>query len=140
MSTKSRGTNAERDLVHKFWAANWACFRSAGSGSNHYPTPDLICGNNLCKLAIEVKLTTSERQYFDKKEIDDLRLFGKLFGAEPWVAIKFSRQEWLFLTIEDLEETPKSFVASQEVALRRGLTFSDLIGRKGQLLNVIKSN
>lgn len=127
MSTKSRGTNAERDLVHKFWAVNWACFRAAGSGSSQYPTPDLITGNNLRKLAIEVKLTTLDRQYFDKKEIEDLKLFGALFGAEPWVAIKFSRQEWLFMTLEDLEETPKSFVASKEVALRRGLTFEELV-------------
>ncbi len=127
MSTKSRGTNAERDLVHKFWAVNWACFRAAGSGSNQYPTPDLITGNNIRKLAIEVKLTTADRQYFDKKEIEDLKLFGALFGAEPWVAIKFSRQEWLFLMIEDLEEAPKSFVASKEVSLRRGLTFQEII-------------
>lgn len=129
MSTKSRGTNAERDLVHKFWSANWACFRAAGSGSSPYPTPDLIAGNNLRKLAIEVKLTTSERQYFDKKEIADLKLFGELFGAEPWVAIKFSRQEWLFLMLEDLEETPKSFVASKEVSMRRGLTFGEIISK-----------
>jgi Holliday junction resolvase len=127
MSTKSRGTNAERDLVHKFWSVKWACFRAAGSGSNQYPTPDLITGNNLRKLAIEVKLTTADRQYFDKQQIEDLKLFGSMFGAEPWTAIKFSKQEWLFLMLEDLEETPKSFVASKEVALRRGLTFEELI-------------
>jgi Holliday junction resolvase len=127
MSTKSRGTNAERDLIHKFWAVQWACFRAAGSGSSSYPTPDIITGNNLRKLAIEVKLTTSERQYFDRKEIEDLKMFGCMFGAEPWVAIKFSKQEWIFMMLEDLEETPKSFVASKEVALRRGLTFSELV-------------
>jgi holliday junction resolvase Hjr len=140
MSTKSRGTNAERDLVHKFWSVNWACFRAAGSGSNHYPTPDLITGNSLCKLAIEVKLTTSDRQYFDKKEINDLQLFGNIFGAEPWVAIKFSKQEWLFLTLEDLEETPKSFVVSKEVALRRGLTFDEITKRNSQIMTIEKTN
>jgi holliday junction resolvase Hjr len=133
MSTKSRGTNAERDLVHKFWAVNWACFRAAGSGSSQFPTPDLITGNNIRKLAIEVKLTTYERQYFDKKEIADLQLFATLFGAEPWVAIKFLRHEWLFLTLEDLEETPKAFVASKEVAERRGLTFEELTGKKKEI-------
>jgi len=130
MSTKSRGTNAERDLVHKFWAANWACFRAAGSGSNKYPTPDIIAGNNLRKLAIEVKLTTSERQYFDKKEIEDLHLFGQMFGAEPWIAVKFSKQEWIFAMLEDLEETPKSFVLSKDVGDRRGLKFEDIVKMK----------
>ncbi|MGV8169618.1 MAG: Holliday junction resolvase Hjc [Candidatus Nanoarchaeia archaeon] len=127
MSTKSRGTNAERDLVHKFWAASWACFRAAGSGSNKYPTPDLIAGNNLRKLCIEVKLTTADRQYFDKKEIEDLKLFGSMFGAEPWVAIKFSGKDWFFLMLEDLEETPKLFVASLAVAERRGLKFEEIV-------------
>lgn len=129
MNAKGKGTNAERDLVHKFWAANWACFRAAGSGSNQYPTPDLIAGNNLRKLAIEVKITAFERQYFDKKEIEDLRLFGTMFGAEPWVAIKFPRTEWLFLMLEDLEEAQKSFVASKEVAERRGLKFEEIVGK-----------
>lgn len=127
MNAKGKGTNAERDLVHKFWAAKWACFRAAGSGSNQYPTPDLIAGNNLRKLAIEVKITASERQYFDKKEIEDLRLFGSMFGAEPWVAVKFSKQEWVFLMLEDLEETPKAFVASKNVAERRGLKFEEIV-------------
>jgi Holliday junction resolvase len=127
MSTKSRGTNAERDLVHKFWAANWACFRAAGSGSNKYPTPDLIAGNNLRKLCIEVKLTTSERQYFSKEEIEDLRKFGAMFGAEPWVAVKFSKQEWVFAMLEDLEENPKGFVLSKAVAGRRGLSFGEIV-------------
>ncbi len=129
MNAKGKGTNAERDLVHKFWAAGWACFRAAGSGSNQYPTPDLIAGNNLRKLAIEVKITAFDRQYFDKKEIEELRQFGALFGAEPWVAVKFSRTEWVFLPTEDLEETPKSFVLSREVAERRGHKFEELIGK-----------
>ena len=127
MNAKGKGSNAERDLVHKFWAAKWACFRSAGSGSNQYPTPDLIAGNNLRKLAIEVKITAFERQYFDKKEIEDLRLFGSMFGAEPWVAVKFSRTDWLFLMLEDLEETPKAFVASKTTAERRGLKFEEIV-------------
>ncbi|MGV8161829.1 MAG: Holliday junction resolvase Hjc [Candidatus Nanoarchaeia archaeon] len=127
MNAKGKGSNAERDLVHKFWAANWACFRAAGSGSNHYATPDLIAGNNLRKLAIEVKITAFDRQYFDKKEIEDLRLFGTMFGAEPWVAVKFPKTEWAFLMLEDLEETPKAFVASKVVAERRGLKFEEIV-------------
>jgi holliday junction resolvase Hjr len=129
MNAKGKGSNAERELVHKFWAAKWACFRSAGSGSNQYPTPDLIAGNNLRKLAIEVKITAFDRQYFDIKEIDELGQFGALFGAEPFVAVKFSKMEWVFLPIEDLEKTPKSYVLSKVIAERRGLKFDELIGK-----------
>jgi len=126
MSTKSRGTNAERDLVHKFWAANWACFRAAGSGSSKHPTPDLIAGNNRRKLAIEVKLTTEDKKYFTREEIDDLKLFGDMFGAESWVAIKFFKEPWIFMHLEDLEETGKHYVASMQVAKRRGLSFEEI--------------
>lgn len=129
MSTKSRGSNAERDLIHKFWDANWAAMRSAGSGSSHYPSPDIIASNNIRKLAIEVKLTTEEKKYFDKKEIEDLKIFADKFGAESWVAIKFFRKEWVFLTLEDLEATKKHFVATKEVAKRRGLSFYDIISQ-----------
>jgi len=127
MSLKSRGTNAERDLVHKFWEVGWACFRAAGSGSTSFPSPDLIAGNNLRKLAIEVKITTESRKYFTAKEILELKEFSEKFGAEPWVAIRFFRKPWKFLPIEDLVQSKGSFCATQEVVERRGFSFEELI-------------
>jgi Holliday junction resolvase len=127
MSRKSRGINAERDLIHKFNENEWVAFRAAGSGSMKYACPDIIAGNNLRKIAIEVKLTTEEKKYFTKEEIKDLVFFANRFGAEAWVAVKFFREDWLFLTIEDLEETPKNYVADLKVAKRRGLSFEELI-------------
>ena len=38
MSLKSKGSNAERQLLHMFWDAGWACLRSAGSGSMNHPS------------------------------------------------------------------------------------------------------
>ena len=127
MSTKSRGIAAERDLIHKFNANEWVAFRAAGSGSMKYACPDIIAGNNLRKLAIEVKLTTSTKKYFTKDEIKDLKFFADRFGAEAWVAVKFFKTDWLFLTLEDLKETPGSFVADLEVSKLRGLSFEEII-------------
>lgn len=127
MSSKSRGISAERDLIHKFWAAGWASLRVAGSGSSHYPSPDVLASNNVRKLAIEAKLTTESRKYFPKKEIDALLFFADKFGAEPWVAIKFFREEWCFLTVEDLKITPSGFAAGTEEK-RKGLSFEEVIG------------
>lgn len=126
MSRKSRGINAERDLIHKFWAAGWAALRVAGSGSSQYPSPDVLASNNLRKIAIEVKLTTEKRKYFPAEEIKGLSYFAEKFGAEPWVAIKFFRHEWLFFTLEDLRETPGGFVVGPEEQ-KRGLLFEELI-------------
>ena len=127
MSTKSRGTNAERDLIHKFWETGWAAMRAAGSGSIQFPCPDIIAGNNIRKLAIECKLTTAEKKYFPRKEIEELRYFAEKFGAEPWVAIKFFRKEWMFFSLEDLDATPSSYVIGVEKE-HRALSFEQLIG------------
>lgn len=127
MSTKSRGTNAERDLIHKFWNNNWAAMRSAGSGSSQFPSPDIIASNNVRKLVLEVKLTTESKKYFMDKEIEELQEFADKFGGEPWVGIKFFRKEWVFLTLEDLESSGKHHVVTQEIAERRGLSFNELI-------------
>ena len=126
MSMKSKGINAERELVHKFWEIGWACIRVAGSGSSKYPSPDLLAGNNLRKFAIETKTTSSTIQYFSKKEISELKYFADRFGAESWVAIKFKGAKWVFLSLEDLIETGKAFAASKALCERRGLSFEEL--------------
>jgi Holliday junction resolvase len=53
--SKIKGSNAERELLRMFWASSWACIRSAGSGSMHFPSPDLLAANKIRRLAIEVK-------------------------------------------------------------------------------------
>ena len=125
MNTKAKGSNAERELIHMFWNLNWACFRAAGSGSMKYPCPDLIAGNNLRKLAIEVKNSGTGYQHLDKKQIEDLELFSKQFGAESWIAVKF--KDWHFLTLEDINKTSQNFSITQEIAERKGLTFEELM-------------
>ncbi len=127
MSTKSRGINAERDLIHRFWAAGWGAMRAAGSGSQHYPAPDVAASNNARTLAIECKLTTSTRQYFSKQEVAELKEFSAKFGAEPWLAVKFSRQGWWFFSIDCAHETGKYYVVSLEQAKSRGITFDELL-------------
>ena len=127
MSLKSKGINAERDLIHKFWAVNWAASRIAGSGSIKYPAPDIIAGNTLRKVVVECKVTKNSCQYFSKKEIEELKYFGEAFGAEPWVAIKFDRDRWYFLTLEDLKDSGKSFSVNKELAKFKGLSFEEFI-------------
>lgn len=124
---KTKGTNAERNLIKMFWdAGDWVAHRMAGSGCSPYPGPDLIAGNGARFLAVEVKTSSDPKRYFPKREIEDLRLFAKKFGSEAWIAIKFSRMEWLFVNIEDLGETVASFTLGIEDAKRKGLTFEQV--------------
>lgn len=127
MSLKSKGINAERELVHMFWKVGWACLRIAGSGSIKYPSPDLLVGNNLRRLAIECKITKENKKYFEKKEVYDLKKFGEIFGAEPWIAVKFKGHDWYFISLSDMEETNKCFLLGVGTAKNKGLLFEELI-------------
>ncbi len=127
MSRKGKGINAERDLVHLFWNRGWASCRIAGSGSMKYPSADILATNKLRKLAIECKTAKKPWKYIAKDDIKQLKEFAELFNAEPYVAVKFNRKEWLFLTLEDLEETDKNFMIDIEKAEIKGILFEELI-------------
>ena len=46
MSRKSKGINAERELIRLFEDTNkWSACRVAGSGSSRYPSPDIIAAS-----------------------------------------------------------------------------------------------
>jgi len=127
MSHKSKGINAERELIHLFWNNGWSACRVAGSGSIKYPCPDVIAGNNIRKLAVECKVTKDIRQYLTKKEVQELAEFSRIFGAEPWIGVKFNNIDWYFLTLEDLKHTEEGHSVSLENAKRKGLLFLELI-------------
>src|SRR3989339_347319 len=121
MSRKSKGINAERDLIHKFWATNeWGALRVAGSGSMKYPSADVLATNKLRRLAIECKTSGETNKYLTKEEINQLKTFAELFDAEPWIAVKFDRQNWFFLKIEHLESSGTNMVVSLEIAKNKG--------------------
>jgi Holliday junction resolvase len=128
MSTKSKGINAEREIIHSFWKIKgWTACRVAGSGSMKYPSPDIIAGNATRKLAIECKSTKSKYQYFEKEEIEQLLMYAKMFAAEPWIAIRFDRDKFYFLRPEDLKPTKNRYVADSELAKDKGLLFEHIL-------------
>jgi holliday junction resolvase Hjr len=124
--SKIKGSNAERDLIRLFWEQGWAAIRSAGSGSMHFPSPDILAGNKIRRIAVEVKTTKDNRKYFLAQEIKQLINFAGYFGAEPWIAIKFPKTEWLFVNPEDLERTKENYCFSKNNS--RCLSFQEVIG------------
>lgn len=128
MNLKAKGTCAERELIHLFWKNSWAAVRVAGSGSMRYPSPDIIASNNIRKTAIECKACGDSCEYIEKSAIENLRKFALMFGAEPWIAVRFSRQEWFFVSLDDMKDTGKSMAVSMELAKQKGLSFQEFIG------------
>ena len=144
INAKAKGTKAERELVHKFWKTNqWVVLRAPGSGSIKYPCPDILAGNPQRKLAIECKSTKQNRQYLTIKEVEELKLFARGFGAEPWIGVRFdsriekketaSSNGWYFLSVEDIAKTKTegtdegNYVVSMEDAQRKGMLFEELV-------------
>lgn len=128
MGSKNKGTRAERELFHMLWDNGWATLRSAGSGSTPKPSPDLIASNNERILAIECKSIRGNSKYFDKKEISELTEFSKMFGAEPWLAVRFDNNGWFFIIPEDLKISKSGNMSiSLEKAMKKGLKFDDVI-------------
>lgn len=126
--SKKKGTSAERELIHMFWnSEGWSAHRIAGSGSSKYPSPDVIAGNRRRILAIECKSTKESYQYLSKHEISMLIEFSDVFGAEPWIGIRFGRKGWYFISTDDLRETEKNFVVKLEDAQNKGLLFEEFI-------------
>jgi len=101
---KRKGSEAERELVQMLWGAGLAAIRVAGSGVTKFPSPDVVASNGSRVLAIECKSTKHKVRYIDPEQISQLNKFAKQFGAEPWLAVKFSA-DWFFYKVEDLERT-----------------------------------
>ncbi len=127
MKVKAKGTNAERELIHMFWENNWAAIRVAGSGSSRYPSPDIITGNGIRTLAIECKSIKGSTKYIPLDQIENLSEFARIFGAEPWIGVRFDNVNWFFLGLDDLVKTEKSLKFSLIKAKRVGLLFEELI-------------
>ena len=127
MSSKQKGSNAERELIHLFWSTKeWTACRVAGSGSMKYPSPDIIANREGINLAIECKATRSNNQYLEKREVDELVEYALKAGARPLIAVRFNRKEWRFLNPDDLNMTEKNFAVTPELAELKGLTFEEL--------------
>jgi len=128
MSQKSKGMDAERDLVHKFWAVDgWSAVRIAGSGSMRYPSADILATNKLRRLAIECKTSITKRKYLPKEDVQQLKEFADIFGVEPWLAVKFKGFDWYFVSLEDMTETGKSFLIDVDAAKNKGLLFEEMV-------------
>ena len=130
MSRKSKGISYERELIHMFWATKeWAAIRVAGSGSMQYPSADILAGNALRKLAIECKSVKNDSVYIPKEDIDQLKEFAKLYGAEPWIAVRFAKTAWHFISMDNLELTERCAVITTENIKTKGLLFNEILGK-----------
>ena len=124
MSNKSKGSNAERELVSLFSENGWRALRVAGSGVNDESPCDLIAGKlGHSGYTIEAKSSRKNRIYIKKSQIEDFILFASMIGLKPALAVRFTYEGWLFLNLEEIEDSGKFWVISREKAKSSGLKF-----------------
>lgn len=126
MSTKAKGTRAERELFHMFWDNGWTCLRTAGSGSTTMPAPDIIAGKDGRVLVIECKSGSGEYRYLTKKQVQELIDFSIAFKAEPWIAARFDREGWFFVKAKEVKSSGVNLVVNLKDAKESGIKFSEL--------------
>ncbi len=110
---KRKGSNAERELMHKLWKQGFAVVRAAGSGSTTLPNPDLFASINGKNYAIECKCTKNTFVRLKEEQLKNLIIFSKRAKAKPIIAVKFLNNGWKFFEANKLvlkyEEGIKSF-------------------------------
>lgn len=127
---KSKGIRAERELLHMLFDKGWRCIRSAGSGSMPLPSPDILAGKNGQIFAIECKSSKERYVLLDKKEVEELKDFAKIFGAEALIGVRFDILGWYFLNIKNLQLTNDgNYSVSLKLAEKKGLRFEGLVGK-----------
>jgi len=134
-SMVKKGSAEERNLVNQLWGKKFAAMRApASGGATKRPLPDVLAGNGKIYLGIEVKTTTKEKIYIDSPQIDGLCEFCEMFGAEPYIGIKFKYTKWLFLSPEKVERTrSNNYRIEKDKALKNGLELDEIIGKDKQV-------
>ena len=130
-----KGSAEERDLVHKLWERNFAAMRApASGGATKNPLPDVVAGNGKIYLAIEVKTTSKDKVYIDAPQIDALCEFSKIFGARPYIGVRFKYTKWLFLKPENTPRTRNgNYKVEKDYALEKGLEIDEIAGIDKQM-------
>jgi len=122
---KAKGSNVERELFRKFVANNYRAVRVAGSGMMENADCDIIAGKKgKGKYAIEVKSSKKHYKYISKEQIENFMVFSEIFGLNPVIALRFSREGWLFLHPKNLRDAGKNFMITLEEAKKKGKKFS----------------
>ncbi|MEM3405499.1 MAG: Holliday junction resolvase Hjc [Candidatus Pacearchaeota archaeon] len=123
MGNKEKGSNAERELYKIFLDHGFRAVRVAGSGLMKNTACDLIAGNKKGKYAIECKSSKSKYKYITKKQIEEFLIFSEIFGLKPVIAIRFNREGWFFIELEQLEKSKKNFVITLDLVKNKGKRF-----------------
>jgi holliday junction resolvase Hjr len=114
VGAKGKGSSAERELLHTLWEKGFAVLRVAGSGSTQFDACDLIAGRAGRSFAIEVKACGGAKQYISFEQMAELNRFSAAFGAQPIIAVKWTRKGWGVIDASKMQRTGKHYGIARE--------------------------
>ncbi|MBI3334684.1 nucleoid-structuring protein H-NS [Candidatus Pacearchaeota archaeon] len=124
-SNKSKGSNAERELVRLFTEQGWRAVRVAGSGVGDDSPCDILAAKLGRKgYTIEAKSSKKSTVYITKQQVEDFMLFSSILGLHPVIAVRFNHAGWFFLRPEQLRDTGKYWAVSLKMVRSEGKRFS----------------
>ncbi|MFO7872022.1 MAG: Holliday junction resolvase Hjc [Candidatus Undinarchaeales archaeon] len=125
---KQKGSNAERELVEKFWEKGFAAIRVAGSGVSKFPCPDVLASDGSLSFAVESKSYSGNYIHLKRGQILQLLEFSQKFGAVPVVGIRFAKNDWYFFDMIKIQSTKgENFKVTRKIASEDGKGFEELI-------------
>lgn len=105
---RSKGINAERELVTKLWKLGYAVIRGPASGAKirRGVYPDIVVIKNRHIFVLEVKKRSKlDHIYVDKDQIEKLKEFARRSGGEALIAVKISEfRVWKAIPITYVKE------------------------------------
>jgi len=128
---KAKGVYYERELVQRFWDAGFGVMRAPTSGgATSRSLPDIVAGNGRVYYAIEVKMKKELPVYIREEQVEEIKEFGRRFGAKAFIAVKLPYKEWRFVPVEHLSKNGKNCRVGEEEYLK-GLKLENLLKGEG---------
>ncbi|NPB01243.1 MAG: Holliday junction resolvase [Crenarchaeota archaeon] len=134
---KAKGFRVERELANKLWSLGFAVMRGAasGAGARKRFVPDLVAMKNGKIIVLELKYRSKENDTIriEFSRISRLAEFAKRAGGRAYIAVKYGKESWRFIPLEDMEKLEKD---STGVKIRKnlvdkiGITLKQLIERE----------
>ena len=98
MTSQTKGSRVERELVRLLDEAGFAVMRAPASGAaTTRELPDVLAGNGKLFYAFEVKSSSKNTIYLTGQEVEALVYFSQNFGAKARIGVRFDREKWYFL-------------------------------------------
>lgn len=132
MTRYNKGANAERELIRLFWEKGFAVARTAGSGKNQLPMPDLIVLGKGRKMVLEAKAWRAPHLSIASGQMKELLRWGGRADAEVFVAWRYPNKGWFFIKPEEFN-VAKHYSISFAKAQKVGVPLMVLIGEQQQL-------